>query len=978
MNPSAETTPTILVLNDDLAFTEMVADRLSELGYNVDTATTPEQTKKLLSDNDYALIVSDIDRLGDPTPDPFLLENASLTQDANRIVFTTAFSADEVNQRLRERGFRVIQKSSSLIERLKEIVSEVSIPESSDAHPQLANSRPRGDSTIQVKMELAQRLSSESVSPLVRHVLRVGGSTALESSRTLDSTLLLATIIICAVNRPDDSGHALFNALRDQETSSINETSTLESAALTIVQGMGISAFSTHFQSQQLEEIPFASDVEVIILKALEFSKEANIQQVFQPRHLLGVMLSPLSPIPSVHSRLRELGLNADRMRKDLLDFIKSQKREDLARWEGILFPLDESGDSIVTSNVSDQPARKDALGFKPYVRAVAEFLSNPQTVPPLTLSVEGEWGSGKSSFMLQLEAKLKSLSALSGRKCPTVRFNAWRHDKEDALWASFAIEFIKQLSKQLSLHRRLWAYCRLVALRFRWRDGWAALLRTLILLFVFLFISGVLASLLYSNGLEDVIRSKSVSQPTPSPSSNNVNPPAVVRDTSEKLPIDPIFIRLVKASGIVGYLAFFMFFLLKLRGYLGHPLAVNLTRYVDSPKYKDHVAFIENFHEDFARIVKTYGGKDKVYVFIDDLDRCEVPRAADLMQALNLMISDSPQLVFVIGMDREKVAAGLAVKYEKLLPYLNPSHPYDVITNEEQGSGKKLTVKLDGKAPDAWAGMEYGFAFIEKFIQLPFRVPQPDERELRTLLNHVSPRGKTVGPHIKDEHISGMPRAANETDAARRDGREPQSLTINNASDSGRADRAVSNETREADETSLATDQLERKELFKLRAIGDLEDSETIRNIVMMVAPALDFNPRRLKQFINMFRLKAFIAAETGLNESLTLEQLGKLVAISLRWPRLLSEIEANHGLLAELEQSTFEHDNQSSQATVAGHYWSSKKQLLDLLNYGCKDHAGDLSDVNRYTLKSVDINLILRVSVDHRNASLTSTSAY
>jgi hypothetical protein len=36
---------------------------------------------------------------------------------------------------------------------------------------------------------------------------------------------------------------------------------------------------------------------------------------------------------------------------------------------------------------------------------------------------------------------------------------------------------------------------------------------------------------------------------------------------------------------------------------------------------------------------VKTYAEGSRVYVFVDDLDRCEVPKAAELMQALNLLI---------------------------------------------------------------------------------------------------------------------------------------------------------------------------------------------------------------------------------------------------------------------------------------------------------------------------------------------------
>ena len=43
--------------------------------------------------------------------------------------------------------------------------------------------------------------------------------------------------------------------------------------------------------------------------------------------------------------------------------------------------------------NVSDQPAAVDLIGFDIYVRSVAEFLVNPDTEPPLTMSIEGSWG---------------------------------------------------------------------------------------------------------------------------------------------------------------------------------------------------------------------------------------------------------------------------------------------------------------------------------------------------------------------------------------------------------------------------------------------------------------------------------------------------------------------------------------------------------------------------------------------------------
>ena len=64
----------------------------------------------------------------------------------------------------------------------------------------------------------------------------------------------------------------------------------------------------------------------------------------------------------------------------------------------------DSAIESIRLANIGDQVAKIDALGFEPYVNAIADFLTDTDTKPPLTLSIEGEWGSGKSSFMAQLE----------------------------------------------------------------------------------------------------------------------------------------------------------------------------------------------------------------------------------------------------------------------------------------------------------------------------------------------------------------------------------------------------------------------------------------------------------------------------------------------------------------------------------------------------------------------------------------------
>jgi hypothetical protein len=136
----------------------------------------------------------------------------------------------------------------------------------------------------------------------------------------------------------------------------------------------------------------------------------------------------------------------------------------------------------------------------------------------------------------------------------------------------------------------------------------------------------------------------------------------------------------------------------------IGNPF--DFSKFISNPKYAEHISFIEQFHSDFSKIIKSYAGDSKVYVFIDDLDRCEVPKAAELMQALNLMIADDANIYFSIGMDRRIISAGLAAKNKDILQHLN----------------------IDG--------LEYGYEFIEKFIQLPFKVPSPKKEDFKSLIN--------------------------------------------------------------------------------------------------------------------------------------------------------------------------------------------------------------------------------------------------
>ena len=142
----------------------------------------------------------------------------------------------------------------------------------------------------------------------------------------------------------------------------------------------------------------------------------------------------------------------------------------------------DQQPESIRQASLNDQVTADDALGFKPYVEAIAEFLLSEQTKPPLTLSIEGEWGSGKSSFMKRLKAYLEEKG---GR---TVWFNAWRHDQAEQVWAAFALSFIEQIStaKSLSdLPRIIRGYVWLQYLRLNRAQGYWELFKAVVQLLI-------------------------------------------------------------------------------------------------------------------------------------------------------------------------------------------------------------------------------------------------------------------------------------------------------------------------------------------------------------------------------------------------------------------------------------------------------------------------------------------------------------
>lgn len=628
-----------------------------------------------------------------------------------------------------------------------------------------------------------------------------------------------------------------------------------------------------------------------------------------------------------------------------------------------------------------DHPTAEDSLGFGPYVEAIAAFLTSDATEPPLTISIEGEWGSGKSSFMLQLEKAIagpskravffKELPTRMGgfttpgslakamreawkhQTRPTIQFNAWRHDKQDALWAAFALSVSRRLRKRVGFLRAWWGDIRLFLLRLSGLRGWLELCLLLAsILFLLLSVSFLCNQLmihLFVNGhlshdnLQALITQARV---LVNPFADKKDPTAVniVRQAYGSL--------LTKETATHG--SWFALFILAIAGFvkfhkqLKLPISIDLKKYLAAPDYNGHTAFIESFHDDFARLVHAYAGNERVFIFIDDLDRCDVPRAAELMQAINLMISDAGRLIFILGMDREKVAAGITQKYKDLLPFL-PEYAASLTPGQQTGTGS--------------SPLSFGYSYLEKFIQLSFTLPViADKAALDKFLDAMIPNAPPPTWVGQMNYYWGPKLAALR-------GRLP----VSHAEPSNHAGPQAEEQRQTGNTPTTTSDQESIKSEKRIRTIRMqiAQDSEGVRSIVSMVSIMFENNPRRLKQFLSTFRLALALSSDQGILEldpeqsGVTPQQLGKFVALTMRFPDLRVSLAENPDLLGGLEKTA---RTWPSEATPDQQYWRwmHKKAIRGVLLYGVRETSSESENeasqvTNPFSLIGLDVSRLM-----------------
>jgi hypothetical protein len=266
----------------------------------------------------------------------------------------------------------------------------------------------------------------------------------------------------------------------------------------------------------------------------------------------------------------------------------------------------------------------------------------------------------------------------------------------------------------------------------------------------------------------------------------------------------------------------------------------------------------INAFRKAFDRLLEK-AGVEQLVVLIDDLDRCLPDTAIETLEAVRLFVFTS-RTAFVVAAD------------EAMIEYAVRKHFPDL--------------------PDSTGPQTYARNYLEKLIQVPFRIPALGETETRIYVTLL-----LVGAEIGENDAAFNALIA----AARERLKRPWT---SGALDVATVRTALGSKASQANNALALSDQ-----------IGPI------------LASGTKGNPRQIKRFLNTLVLRQRTAEARGFGDDIKLPVLAKLMLAERFLPRLFDQIAASAAMardgkctdLALLEGAAAERDPPKRQPEVA-----------------------------------------------------------
>jgi len=263
----------------------------------------------------------------------------------------------------------------------------------------------------------------------------------------------------------------------------------------------------------------------------------------------------------------------------------------------------------------------------------------------------------------------------------------------------------------------------------------------------------------------------------------------------------------------------------------------------------------INAFRSAFDVLLKE-AGINQLIVLVDDLDRCLPDIAIETLEAIRLFVFTS-RTAFIVAAD------------EAMIEYSVRKHFPDL--------------------PDTTGPQTYARNYLEKLIQVPFRIPPLGEMETRIYVTLL-----LVGAQLgeNDPHFGNL--------------------------------IAVARERLQKPWETAPIDAGTIRETLKEKAGQEVQNALTLADqIGPTLASGLKGNPRQIKRFLNTLILRQRTAEARGFGNAVILTVLAKLMLAERFLPRLFDQIAmaaaaSSDGVceeLADLEVSLMESDNMKPQ---------------------------------------------------------------
>jgi Cdc6-like AAA superfamily ATPase len=471
-------------------------------------------------------------------------------------------------------------------------------------------------------------------------------------------------------------------------------------------------------------------------------------------------------------------------------------------------------GVEVAIRALSDKPSEVDLLEFADYAQALTDFIQNEKTQTPLTIGIDGPWGSGKTTLMRMIQERLnpKEKKETDPPPARTVWFNAWKYDREESLWASLALEILSQVRRQCRWRERVGLWFRLNWKRFD-KGKFGSDLIKFVAYPAALIVATALGTFLWKRWVDP-----------------NLD-----------------IAKWTKVSAGGGLIATLLGALKQIHDQVVGPFELNISKYIRTPEYKIRVGFLGEFEKDFKFVIDaaTNNAKSSLVIFVDDLDRCKPAKPVEVIEAINQLLDAEP-CIFVMGMDVRTIAGSIEAKYKDLA----------------ESSVEK----------DSSGGLPLGYRFLEKIVQVPFRLPKVSRKTL----------GRLVDGSLTPREASPDNRAAVVVEAEHLiQGEEREGKDLDEAAETVRSARP-----------DISSDALmEAKRNVFARTF---DDDQEVRRAIYDALPYLESNARKVKRFINLFRLQLLIANRRHLLENKVIEirQLSRWLVLVSCWPEIVDAL--------------------------------------------------------------------------------------